>query len=112
MLISMSKMLKLLAVLPPVSKPLDSKAFIDAFTNRSSSQLIRGVKAPSGTFTEVPVVFASEPCRVKVLETWAGYYVMPTARHCKDQFERFLGIGAGNDGYRDDLCTFIPKYPF
>ena len=82
-----------------------------AFRNAlwSGSIIVRNVDAPVGAYQNVTVMFASDPYNVSVLETCTGYYVRPTGRHFKYQFEQFFGLGCGNWGYHEDLCTFVPK---
>lgn len=47
--------------------------------------------------------------KIKVYELWYGYYLQPTERVFKYQFEVLFLIGLGNYGYKDNLTLFIPK---
>lgn len=56
------------------------------------------------------VLFGSDKyTKIKVYDVWYGYYLQPTERVYKYDFEVLFGLGLGNDGYKDNLTLFIPK---
>lgn len=59
---------------------------------------------------QAEVYFGSERTKIKFLETDYGYYVQPTQRHYKLQFEMFFGFGCGNMGYDPNRTIFVPKF--
>ncbi len=67
------------------------------------------LKAPDGDYADVPVKFSNETTTLKVLETCYGYYVKPTERHYKYDFENFFGFGPGCLGYNPNECVLIRK---
>ena len=47
---------------------------------------------------------------MKYIETNYGFYIQPTERHYKFQFEDFFGFGCGNIGYDSNRTIFVSKF--
>lgn len=57
------------------------------------------------------ILFGSD-CKsdIKIYETWYGYFIQPSQRVYKYQFEQLFLIGYCNNGYKKDKTIFIPKF--
>jgi hypothetical protein len=77
--------------------------------NNYKNRLIDVAVPTSGTFIEKQMYFGSSLTTIRYLETAHGFFVQPTERHYKAQFEDFFGLDSGNLGYKNEKTVYVPK---
>jgi hypothetical protein len=83
----------------------------EAIYNSDETHIVRGVTPPTATTKAVltNVHFGSGSTTVRYWETACGYYIQPTGKYYKSQFELFFGFGIGNAYFDADKTVYVPK---